>query len=625
MARNLNEPLSNYDENWGGRLEIMGCVFQQDLNIELNQVPYEINMGGSTVAGEIRVLASDTASIFDKFNSDWNVRINGVAEGTMIVNDVNVSVTCNAIDALFNLNGNLVEGSDVLGQDDYFGANLQWVCDDYETHQDTDNHSACSSDMQRQLLGIHGAVKEVQAGVDVPLTVQPVHRFELWDTLGDVDLKLPTDVAYTYSNLETIFGGWDSNGHILRVSGLINNSIAVEGKVDISALQFAEERDIAIAAWRENPTVVIGTHEVALFGPQESSFNLQVAPQAKIHMWFVGAVPVDLKDMNGTPIPYDVSMVNWVVSPDDENVILVGSGDSGLSYVLYEDEVAIAFEKFLVIKVGETEPSLTGLVPVVPILEFTKDYVVEIQKSGVSFYYTPFLETNEPPMDLQSVSTFPELLAASGEMNEQGILLTQSITIPAVPEGYELSLNLTRFLVIAENTTLTIAPEAKMSFMGIENNGNIVVEGATETLNQGYLQGGNIFGGARVRGGGEIDVEVDETGFREALLFETVTNITVAQPVLLTATLDLARGPLQSPRYIVLKDRIIAQHDQIRIILYNGDQLVNQVAEGHNFFEMDGTTPMSDVYTVVGSMRVFKWNGEDKWVTESPEVPFVPQ
>jgi hypothetical protein len=622
MARNLNEPLSNYDENWGGRLEIMGCVFQQGLNVELDQVPYEISMGGSEVVGEIHVFGSSNGNFYDRFDSDWNVGIHGVANGTKIVNDINVSVTSNEPNDSFNLNGNLVVGADNLGQNGYFGANLQWICNDFETHGETNDHSNCEVSLQHHMLGVHGAVKEIQAGVEIPQTVQSVQRFELWDVTNTVDLKFPTDTnaAYTSGNSEILVSSWSNPVQIFRVSGLVGNTTYVEGTIDIQALQVTEPYEIGIFTWRDSANVVVGANMVSLYGPQGRSFALQVAPQAKIHMWFVGAVPVDLKDMTGTPILYDVSMVNWVVSPDDENVILIGSGDSSLNYVLYEDDVAIAFEKFLVTKKGETEPSLTGLVPVVPILEFTKVYVVEIQKSGVSFFYTPLADSGE----LQVVNTFEELLVAAEEESDQGILLAQSISLPVAPvDGWSLELN--RLLVIDENATLTVPAGAKMAYKSIDNKGNIVVEGYQEPIGEGYLQGGNISGGIRVGGEGSISISVDEVGLREALQFSVASDISIDQPLALSGTLSLMRTEQQPPRRIFLFSPITALQDNTAFILYQGDLLKNEITSGHNFYETDNITPIPDEYFVTDQMRVFKWKvSSARWIADFDEGTGLP-
>jgi hypothetical protein len=101
------------------------------------------------------------------------------------------------------------------------------------------------------------------------------------------------------------------------------------------------------------------------------------------------------------------------------------------------------------------------------------------------------------------------------------------------------SIEVYRTVVIPDGVTLTLALGSKMSYGTIQNKGSVVVQGATETLNGGYLQGGTITDGSLVSGGGSASVSVDELGLREALKFNLATvDISIDKPLALTAPLS---------------------------------------------------------------------------------------
>ena len=165
-----------------------------------------------------------------------------------------------------------------------------------------------------------------------------------------------------------------------------------------------------------------------------------------------------------------------------------------------------------------------------------------------------------------------------------------------------------------------------MSYGTIQNKGSVVLQGATETLNEGYLQGGTITDGSLVSGGGSASVSVDELGLREALKFNLATvDISIDKPLALTAPLSLIRTEQQPPRRIFLFAAITALQDNTALVLYQGDLLRNYQSTGHNFFETDGVTPIPDVFMVTDQMRVFHWNAfSSKWIAYFDEGTGIP-
>lgn len=113
------------------------------------------------------------------------------------------------------------------------------------------------------------------------------------------------------------------------------------------------------------------------------------------------------------------------------------------------------------------------------------------------------------------------------------------------------SIEVYRTVVIPDGVTLTMASGSQMAYGTIENKGSVVLQGATETLNGGYLQGGTITDGSLVSGGGSASVSVDELGLREALKFNLATvDISIDKPLALTAPLSLIRTEQQPLRRI---------------------------------------------------------------------------
>ncbi|MPN47786.1 hypothetical protein SDC9_195390 [bioreactor metagenome] len=180
--------------------------------------------------------------------------------------------------------------------------------------------------------------------------------------------------------------------------------------------------------------------------------------------------------------------------------------------------------------------------------------------------------------------------------------------------------------MIPEGVTLTLASGSQMAYSTIQNKGSIVVQGPSENLGGGYLQGGTITDGSLVSGGGSASVGVDEAGLREALKFNLATvDISIDKPLALNEPLDLARSAQQPPRRIFLFKALTALQDNTALVLYQGDLLKNEISTGHNFYEMDGTTPIPNTYCVTDQMRVFHWNANlNRWIADFNEGTGMP-
>jgi hypothetical protein len=627
MTKNVEQPLSNREENWAGRLELPQCEFLQGLTIILNEVPFEVSMMGSPVTGVVEVQATSNGLDW-KFDPDWVLNLSGVASNTVVMCEGNVSVTSGEPNGRFNLQGNLVIGNDTLQQDEFFGANLSWICDDFEKHGDTNNHSSCDPMLQHQMLGIHGLVKEVQAGIQVPQNMKYVQTFELWKTNQDVALKFPTDTPYPFdTNLALTLGGWSETTAFLRVSGLVGNHVNIWGQVDVSNLQVNAPFEMRVLTYRPGANVVIGTKEIVLAGFEGSEVTLHAGQGTVIDARTAGNhIAISLKDMAGSNIPYDVSRVDWNKTPENEWVIITDSVDESIIYTLYEIELdnsltPLQIERFAITKEGETIPSLTALVPSNPLDADNDSVQVNIQKSGISVIYYPFLDTT-PPVQGEAVSTYAELQAAAATSDERDIIITQNMTVPD-RGSQSWSIEVYRTVVIPEGVTLTLASGSQMAYGMIENKGSIVVQGTSESLRGGYLQGGTITDGSLVSGGGSASVSVDELGLREALKFNLATvDISVDKAMVLNGSLDLARTAQQPPRRIFLFSSVTALQDNTALILYQGDLLKNEIIAGHNFYEMDGLSTIPNIYWVVDSFRVFHWHtAEARWIADMPELP----
>jgi len=587
-------------------------------------------MMGSPVTGVVEVQATSNGLDW-KFDPDWVLNLSGVASNTVVMCEGNVSVTSGEPNGRFNLQGNLVIGNDTLQQDEYFGANLSWICDDFEKHGDTNNHSSCDPMLQHQMLGIHGLVKEVQAGIQVPQNMKYVQTFELWKTNQDVALKFPTDTPYLFdTNLALTLGGWSETTAFLRVSGLVGNHVNIWGQVDVSSLQVNAPYETRVLTYRPGANVVIGSKTIVLAGNEGLVVTLHADTGAVIDARTTGnAFAILLKDITGSNIPYDISRVDWNKTAENEWVITTDSVDEGIRYDLNKIEAdeslsPINFEKSYIAKMGEILPSLTELKPTNPVDAVNDSLQLTIQKSGISILCYPSLDTT-PPVQGETVSTYAELQAAAATSDERDIVISQNMTVP--DKGLQSwSIEVYRTVVIPENVTLTLASGSKMSYGTIQNKGSVVLQGATETLNGGYLQGGTITDGSLVSGGGSASVSVDELGLREALKFNLATvDISIDKPLALNGPLDLARTAQQPPRRIFLFKALTALQDNTALVLYQGDLLRNYQSTGHNFFETDGVTPIPDAYFVTDQMRVFHWNATStRWIADFDEGTGMP-
>ncbi len=626
MTKNVEQPLSNREENWGGRLELPQCEFLQGLTIVLNEVPFEVSMMGSPVDGVVYVQATNNGLAW-KFDPDWVLNLSGVASGTVVTCEGNVSVTSGEPNGQFNLQGNLVIGSANLQEKDYFGANLSWICDDFGTHGDTNNHSSCDLMLRHQMLGIHGLVKEVLPGADLPINMPRIQTFELWKTNQDVALKFPTETPYPFDSIFDLnLGGWSETIAFLRVSGWVDNAVNAWGRVDISNLQVNAPYETRVLTYRPGADVIIGSKTIVLAGFEGSEVTLHADHGAVIDARMAGNnINVKLKDMAGFGIPYDVCRVDWNKTPDNEWVITTNSVDESISYILHkigtdDSLTALNFDRYAITKEGETIPSLTALVPA-SALDAENDYVqVTLQKSGISIVYYPFLDTT-PTVQGEIVTTYAELQTAATTSDERDIVISQNMTVPD-KGSQSWSIEVYRTVVIPEGVTLTLASGSQMAYSTIQNKGSIVVQGPSENLGGGYLQGGTITDGSLVSGGGSASVGVDEIGLREALKFNLATvDISIDKPLALSGTLDFARSAQQPPRRIFLFAALTALQDNTALVLYQGDLLKNEISTGHNFFETDGVTPIPDAYYVLGQFRVFHWNNIDqKWIATSGEI-----
>jgi hypothetical protein len=400
------------------------------LTIILNEVPFEVSMMGSPVTGVVEVQATSNGLDW-KFDPDWVLNLSGVASNTVVMCEGNVSVTSGEPNGRFNLQGNLVIGNDTLQQDEYFGANLSWICDDFEKHGDTNNHSSCDPMLQHQMLGIHGLVKEVQAGIQVPQNMKYVQTFELWKTNQDVALKFPTDTPYPFdTNLALTLGGWSETTAFLRVSGLVGNHVNIWGQVDVSNLQVNAPYETRVLTYRPGANVVIGTQTIVLAGNEGSVVTLHADTGAVIDARTTGnAIKILLKDITGSNIPYDISRVDWNKTAENEWVITTDSVDEGIRYDLYKIEAdeslsPINFEKSYIAKMGEILPSLTELKPTNPVDAVNDSLQLTIQKSGISILCYPSLDTT-PPVQGETVSTYAELQAAAATSDERDIVISQ--------------------------------------------------------------------------------------------------------------------------------------------------------------------------------------------------------
>ena len=274
--------------DWGGEIRFTDCSFNGGLTLKLGDISYAVNLDGVTLLNQTiyAVLDGRIQPAPVQLNSQLQIRINGVATGTIINSTVNVNVSAAADCTGFQLNGVEMTKAAAAQASDPFGAQIMWECNGDHADGYNGNHADCIKDRNNPGSGLaeHYLSLLLWGKTGSATVINPengqyaIYRYEMTQDCTCASLSLGNitpAIGYLFLTSSTTAN--------CAVSGTVTGDLVVIGSYDISAV-IVTRYVLLSASWARDSLVSIGAKEVTITNNGNTTIGINASDGARINV-----------------------------------------------------------------------------------------------------------------------------------------------------------------------------------------------------------------------------------------------------------------------------------------------------------------------------------------------------